>query len=58
MDLWMTAIGDIGFPAVVTLYLLSRIEKKLDMLNDSIRSLPDQWADQQTEANRSQAKGL
>jgi len=31
---------DIGFPIVVTLYLLYRIEDKLETLNQSIQNLP------------------
>ncbi|OZM56479.1 YvrJ family protein [Lottiidibacillus patelloidae] len=34
-------ISDVGFPIVVTLYLLHRIETKLDTLNESIVTLPD-----------------
>lgn len=37
---WLGMIKDVGFPIVVTLYLLYRIENKLDELNDSIRELP------------------
>lgn len=48
MDLWLTAISDIGFPAVIVLYLLNRIEKKLDTLNASIQNLPQQWLNPQT----------
>ena len=33
-------IKDVGFPIVVTIYLLYRIEGKLEMLNNSIQSLP------------------
>lgn len=34
-------ISEIGFPIVVTLYLLHRIESKLDVVVTSIQSLPD-----------------
>jgi YvrJ protein family len=34
-------IGDVGFPVVVTLFLLSRIEAKLDVVVSSIQSLPE-----------------
>ena len=37
---WLGMVKDVGFPIVVTLYLLYRIEHKLDELNDSIRELP------------------
>lgn len=35
-------ISELGFPIVVTLYLLNRIEAKLLMLNESIQRLPAQ----------------
>ncbi|WP_438824875.1 YvrJ family protein [Bacillus sp. JJ722] len=35
-------ISDVGFPIVVTLYLLHRIEAKLNVLIDTMQSLPDQ----------------
>lgn len=53
MEPWFAAITDVGFPVVVTLYLLNRIEKKLDLLNESIQSLPDQLNGKQTETKRS-----
>ncbi|NWQ41875.1 YvrJ family protein [Bacillus sp. EB106-08-02-XG196] len=34
-------ISDVGFPIVVTLYLLYRIESKLDMVVQSIQNLPE-----------------
>ena len=34
-------ISEVGFPIVVTLYLLYRIESKLDMVVQSIQSLPE-----------------
>ncbi|MFA8438168.1 YvrJ family protein [Pueribacillus sp. YX66] len=40
METWLSLISDVGFPAIITLYLLHRIEKKLDKLNDSITELP------------------
>jgi hypothetical protein len=33
-------IGELGFPIVVTLYLLYRIESKLDLVVQSIQTLP------------------
>jgi len=41
MDAWIPFIREVGFPIVVTLYLLHRIEGKLDILIDSIHALPD-----------------
>lgn len=37
---WFEMVKDVGFPIVVTLFLLYRIEAKLDELNDSIQGLP------------------
>jgi hypothetical protein len=34
-------ISEVGFPVVVTLYLLYRIEAKLDNVVESIQNLPD-----------------
>jgi hypothetical protein len=34
-------ISEVGFPIAVTLYLLYRIEAKLDLVVESIQSLPD-----------------
>ncbi|MBU7594515.1 YvrJ family protein [Metabacillus halosaccharovorans] len=42
MDQWLSVISELGFPIVVTLYLLNRIESKLDTLNHSIQMLPTQ----------------
>ncbi|MGM0901714.1 MAG: YvrJ family protein [Bacillota bacterium] len=35
-------ISEVGFPIVVTLYLLHRIEAKLDNVVQSIQNLPNQ----------------
>lgn len=37
MEVWLPMIRDIGFPAVVTFFLLYRIEGKLDELIQSVR---------------------
>jgi hypothetical protein len=42
MEGWLAALSDFGFPVVVTLYLLHRVEGKLDTLNQSIQNLPYQ----------------
>ncbi|MFA9559924.1 YvrJ family protein [Evansella sp. AB-rgal1] len=39
MEAWLTLVGEYGFPIVVTFYLLYRIEKKLDQLNQSVMYL-------------------
>lgn len=42
MDLqWIQLMADLGFPIVVTFYLLHRIETKLNTLIESIVTLPD-----------------
>ncbi|MDQ0242789.1 hypothetical protein J2S09_000325 [Bacillus fengqiuensis] len=42
MEEWMTFVSDVGFPIIVTLYLLHRIESKLDTLITSIEKIPEQ----------------
>lgn len=42
MQEWLQLVSDVGFPIVVTLYLLNRIERKLDDVNHSIQMLPSQ----------------
>ena len=41
MDQILPFVSDIGFPIIVTLYLLHRIETKLDTLNETIIELPE-----------------
>ncbi|MFZ3577481.1 YvrJ family protein [Virgibacillus sp. DJP39] len=41
METWMSFVTDVGFPIVVTFYLLHRIEGKLNDLIESILTLPD-----------------
>ncbi|MFC3869815.1 MULTISPECIES: YvrJ family protein [Cytobacillus] len=38
-------ISEVGFPIIVTLYLLYRIEAKLDVVVQSIQSLPEKLKD-------------
>jgi len=40
-------ISEVGFPIVVTLYLLHRIEAKLDNVVQSIQNLPNQMKDRE-----------
>ncbi|MCX2825533.1 YvrJ family protein [Bacillus pseudomycoides] len=42
MGEWISMIGNVGFPIVVTLYLLHRIESKLDGVIVAIEKLPQQ----------------
>jgi YvrJ protein family len=41
MEALIPLISEVGFPVVVTLYLLYRIEAKLDVVVQSIQSLPE-----------------
>lgn len=41
MDEFIALLSEVGFPIVVTLYLLHRIEAKLDVVVQSIQSLPE-----------------
>lgn len=41
MEAWLSLIKEIGFPVVVTFYLLHRIEGKLNLLIESILALPE-----------------
>jgi hypothetical protein len=40
MEQFVPLISEVGFPIVVTLYLLYRIESKLDLVVQSIQNLP------------------
>ena len=41
MEPFIPLISEVGFPIVVTLYLLYRIEAKLDVVVQSIQRLPE-----------------
>ncbi|TMW71530.1 YvrJ family protein [Alteribacter natronophilus] len=41
-EIWMSVLGDYGFPAAVTFYLLYRMEKKLEQINRSVLLLSRQ----------------
>ncbi|MFV8830302.1 YvrJ family protein [Alkalihalobacterium sp. APHAB7] len=41
MEIWMSLLSEFGFPIMVTLYLLHRVEKQLDAVNLSIQRLPE-----------------
>lgn len=36
---WVNMIGQVGFPILVSIYLLHRMERKLDQLSQSIMEL-------------------
>ena len=52
MEQWLPFIQDVGFPVVVTFYLLHRIETKLDGVIESIQTLPVKMNDQPTQIKR------
>ncbi len=41
MEHWISLMSEVGFPIIITLYLLHRIEKKLEAINDSLIALPN-----------------
>ncbi|WP_404407235.1 YvrJ family protein [Jeotgalibacillus malaysiensis] len=41
MEQWISFISDVGFPIIVTLYLLHRIEAKLEAVIQSIHGLTE-----------------
>jgi hypothetical protein len=45
MEQWLPFIQEVSFLIIVTLYLLHRIETKLDAVIDSIQKLPVQGMD-------------
>ncbi|RDW15545.1 YvrJ family protein [Oceanobacillus chungangensis] len=47
METWVSFITEVGFPIAVTFYLLHRIEGKLNLLIESIHSLPAKMKEQQ-----------
>ncbi|WP_409253865.1 YvrJ family protein [Bacillus sp. SCS-153A] len=46
MDGLIPFISEVGFPIVVTMYLLHRIETKLEAVITSIRMLPQEMKNQ------------
>ena len=47
MEELIPVISEVGFPIVVTVYLLYRIETKLNMLIESLQSLPQRIREEQ-----------
>lgn len=39
MEQWFNMISEIGFPILVSFYLLNRVEVKLDAIHDALISL-------------------
>ncbi|KZZ85225.1 YvrJ family protein [Bacillus sp. SJS] len=50
MEQWLQLIGDTGFPIVVTMYLMHRIEGKLDVLIQTIQMLPVRMQEENRES--------
>ena len=48
VDEMLVLISEYGFPVVITLYLLHRVETKLDTLIQSIHDLPNQLEKRET----------
>ena len=48
MEYAVQLISDVGFPIVVTMYLLYRIESKLDTLITTMETLPRRISEEQT----------
>lgn len=42
LPIFSTAVGNLGFPIVITGYLLLRFEKKMDRLNETIQELREE----------------
>ncbi|WP_438799871.1 YvrJ family protein [Alkalicoccobacillus porphyridii] len=40
MELWVPLLSEYGFPIMVTLYLLNRLERKLDRVTEAVETLP------------------
>ncbi|WP_059170302.1 YvrJ family protein [Bacillus sp. FJAT-27445] len=45
MDQIIPVISEVGFPIAITLYLLYRIETRLDLVVQSIQALPARLSD-------------
>lgn len=41
MEQWIALLSEVGFPVIVTLYLLHRIEAKLEAVIHSIQTLAE-----------------
>nr|WP_306981057.1 YvrJ family protein [Alkalicoccobacillus murimartini] len=40
VELWVPLLSEYGFPVMVTLYLLNRLERKLDKVTEAVETLP------------------
>ena len=53
MESWLSFIQEVGFPIVVTFYLLHRIETKLDTVVDSSQMLPAKMKEEPFQVKKS-----
>ncbi|MGO4889473.1 YvrJ family protein [Anaerobacillus sp. MEB173] len=58
METWIPLLSEYGFPIVVTLYLLHRVEKKLDLVNESVQELPGKITQQMYRHSHEQKKSF
>ncbi|NEY21489.1 YvrJ family protein [Bacillus ginsengihumi] len=42
---WMTIVGNAGFPVAISLYLLCRLDKKIDHMQEVITQLSETMKD-------------
>ncbi len=52
MEQWLPLIQEVGFPILVTFYLLHRIETKLDSVIESIQTLPVRVMEEPTQMKK------
>ncbi len=45
IELWIPLIGEYGFPIAITLYLLHRLEQKIDRVIMAVEGLPERLED-------------
>ncbi|WP_214481335.1 YvrJ family protein [Bacillus sp. SM2101] len=53
MDQWFSYVSEVGFPIVISFYLLHRIEVKLDVVIRTIKSLQNKSGDEFLPSKRS-----
>src|SRR5699024_12025237 len=52
MESWLAIITDVGFPIAVTFYSMHRLERKMDLLIESIHTLPSSIREARSEERR------
>ncbi|MBP3951218.1 YvrJ family protein [Bacillus suaedae] len=53
LNVWMPLLGEYGFPVMVTIYLLYRLEQKIDNVTTAIDRLPEKLSSNQDVTIRS-----